>query len=137
MPESPLAQKLKLKPGQRAAAIDAPKPILEALTPLPEGAQLFTVLDGQFDWVLAFAKNKADLAAMAPLVRAALRPLSLLWIAFPKGSSKMQADLTRDKGWEPLEGMDLKWINLVSIDEDWSAFSLRPYREGEQRQSFR
>ena len=32
---------------------------------------------------------------------------------------------------------DLKWINLVSVNETWSAFSLRPYQPGEPRRSFR
>lgn len=31
-----------------------------------------------------------------------------LWTTIPKGSSKMQTDLTRDKGWEILNGLDLK-----------------------------
>jgi len=31
----------------------------------------------------------------------------------------------------------LKWINLVSANATWSAFSLRPYHTGEVHQSFR
>jgi len=61
----------------------------------------------------------------------------MLWITFPKGISKIQTDLTRDKGWEALQTLDLKWINLISVNETWSAFALRPYKEGEARQSFR
>jgi hypothetical protein len=49
----------------------------------------------------------------------------------------LQTDLTRDKGWEPLEGSDLLWLSLVSIDATWSAFGLRPYKPGEARQTFR
>ncbi len=48
-----------------------------------------------------------------------------------------QTDLTRDKGWEPIEASNLMWLSLVSIDDVWSAFSLRPYRPGEARQTFR
>ena len=29
------------------------------------------------------------------------------------------------------------WLALVSIDETWSAFSLRHYKPGEARQTFR
>jgi hypothetical protein len=32
---------------------------------------------------------------------------------------------------------DLMWLGLVSIDATWSAFSLRRYRPGEARQTFR
>lgn len=39
------------------------------------------------------------------------------WISFPKGTSKIQAGLTRDNGLESLQALDLKWITLVSVDE--------------------
>ena len=132
-----LAEKLKLKAGMRAALVNAPEGFVKALAPLPSSVDLTTTLDGQFDWIQIFVKNSTELAAVAPKLAAALKPVSLLWIAFPKGSSKIQTDLTRDKGWESLQGLDLKWINLVSVDDTWSAFSLRPYRPGEERQSFR
>jgi hypothetical protein len=81
-------------------------------------------------------KSKAELEGLAPKAAKALRPESMLWISFPKGSSKIQTDLTRDKGWESLRSLDLKWLTLVSVNETWSAFALRPYREGEKKQSF-
>jgi hypothetical protein len=73
---------------------------------------------------------------LVPRAAKALRSESMLWISFPKGTSKIQTDLTRDKGWEILQKLDLKWVNLVSVNETWSAFALRPYREGEEKQSF-
>ena len=66
-----------------------------------------------------------------------MKPDSLLWISFPKGASKIQTDLTRDRGWEDVQKLGLKWITLVSVNETWSAFAMRPYREGEKKQSFR
>lgn len=132
-----LADKLKLKAGMRAALVNAPEGLAQALAPLPSGVDLSTMLDGQFDWIQVFVRNTTELAAVSPKLAATLRPASLLWIAFPKGTSKIQTDLTRDKGWEALQALDLKWINLVSVDDTWSAFSLRPYRPGEERQSFR
>jgi hypothetical protein len=94
-------------------------------------------LRGQFDWVQIFVKKKAELDKLIPKVVRALRPESLLWISFPKGTSKIQTDLTRDKGWDALQKADLKWVTLISVDETWSAFALRPYKPGEKRQSFR
>jgi hypothetical protein len=48
-----------------------------------------------------------------------------------------QSDLTRDKGWGILKELDLEWITLISVNESWSAFALRPYRPGEAKQAFR
>jgi hypothetical protein len=104
---------------------------------LKHDTALSPTLNGKFDWIQIFVRNKKELEALAPKAAKALRPESMLWISFPKGSSKIQTDLTRDKGWESLQALDLKWLTLVSVNETWSAFALRPYREGEEKQSFR
>jgi len=135
--ENPLLKKMKLKPGQRAAIINAPGGYVETLQPLPEDVAMAEDLVGTFDWVQLFVKTQAELEQVIAHVRAALKPAGMLWITFPKGTSKIQTDLTRDKGWDALGSLDLKWINLISVDETWSAFSLRPYKPGEERQSFR
>ncbi len=137
MPESLLAKKLKLKVGQRAAIIHAPQGYLEDLRPLPDGVDLFDHVEAGLDWAQLFVKSKSELDQLAPQVIGALKPESLLWISFPKGTSKIQTDLTRDKGWDTLQKADLKWITLILVNETWSAFALRPYRSGEEHQSFR
>jgi hypothetical protein len=49
-----------------------------------------------------------------------------LWIYYPKGTSKLQTDLTRDKGWDNLLKHDeLGWISLISFDDTWSTFGSR------------
>ena len=137
MSENALAKKLKLKAGQRAAIINAPEGYADALRPLPDGVELVETLHGAFDWVQVFLKNRAELETLLPALVAALKPASLLWFSFPKGTSKIQTDLTRDKGWDALQQVDLKWITLVSVNDTWSAFAVRPYKQGEERQSFR
>jgi len=87
--------------------------------------------------VQIFVKDKTNLEKLAPQAICALKPEGLLWITFPKGTSGIQKDLTRDKGWEIVQQADLKWINLISVNAAWSAFSLRPFRSGDKRQSFR
>jgi len=134
MAESPLAKKMKLKPGASAAVINTPENYLQELRHDNEVSQS---LKGKFDWIQIFVKNKSELDTLAPKAAKALKPESILWISFPKGTSKIQTDLTRDKGWEGVQKLDLKWINLVSVNETWSAFALRPYKAGEKKQSFR
>jgi hypothetical protein len=134
MDESPLAKKMKLKSGLKAAVIHAPENYVDTLK---HDTALSPTLNGKFDWIQIFVRSKAELDALAPKAAKALRPESLLWISFPKGTSKIQTDLTRDKGWEGMQKLDLKWINLVSVNETWSAFAMRPYKEGEKKQSFR
>jgi hypothetical protein len=134
MPESAIAKKMKLKPGLKAAIINAPEMYLDNLQ---HDVEISPSLSGNFDWIQIFVKNKSELDTLVPKAAKALKPESILWISFPKGASKIQTDLTRDKGWDVLRDLDLKWINLISVNEMWSAFSLRPYKTGEQKQSFR
>ncbi|HEY3312720.1 MAG TPA: hypothetical protein VGK00_13850 [Anaerolineales bacterium] len=122
-----LAHKLKLKPGSEAAILNAPDDYLVELA--PERVTIDHGLNGQYDWIQVFVRSKAEIDALYPALVAALKPESLLWISFPKGTSRIQTDLTRDKGWDSVTG--LKLINLVSINTTWSAFSLRLPRPGE------
>lgn len=101
---------MKLKPGQRVALINA-----------PAGVTMLNDLSGSFDWVQIFVKNTAELDTLTPLAVRALKPESLLWVSFPKGTSKIQTDLTRDKGWDTLQKAGLKWLNLISVNDTWSA----------------
>jgi hypothetical protein len=133
---TPLAKKLKLKSGLRAAVVGAPAGYVERLGP-PDRVTVSTMLDGLHDWIQVFVRTSAELADIVEPLKASLSPTGLAWISYSKGSSKMQTDLTRDKGWEPLDGSDLMWLSLVSIDDTWSAFGMRPYKPGEARQTFR
>jgi hypothetical protein len=133
MPTNTLAQKMKLRPGTHAAILNAPAGYPDELS--AENVTFDTALNDQYDWVQIFVKSQAELEAIILPVKAALKPTGLLWISFPKGSSKIQTDLTRDKGWDSVR--DLKWVNLISVNGTWSAFSLRQYKPGEEKQSFR
>ena len=50
----------------------------------------------------------------------------LLWLSYPKRSSKVETDLSRDVGWEVVADAGLRPVTQVSIDETWSALRFRP-----------
>jgi hypothetical protein len=131
MPESVLAKKMKRKPEARAAILKAPAGYeAAAFAGMPPAAGSLT---GTFDWIQMFVRNEAELKKLAPGAARALKPDGMLWISFPKGSSKTQTDLTRDKGWDSLDKLDLRRITLISINETWSAFAFRPNTGGQKR----
>jgi hypothetical protein len=74
-------------------------------------------------------RSQAEAEAALPAAVAALRPGGVLWVMWPKTTSGMATDLTRDtlaalalaQGWGP--------VSNVSIDETWSALRLRPEAE--------
>ena len=127
MPEvSALARKLLLKAGMSVLPIGAPAGYEEALAPLPEGVSLSRVADGEYDCVQLFAESSGELAAGVEKSLAALKPGGLFWVAFPKGTSRVQTDLGRDHGWQPVERLGWRLVSLISIDDTWSGARVRP-----------
>lgn len=51
---------------------------------------------------------------------------SVLWFAYPKGTSKIKTDINRDTIRVTASEFGLKTVTAISIDETWSALRLRP-----------
>jgi len=64
-----------------------------------------------------------------------LKPGVVVWVYYPKGISKIQTELTRDKGWDCLlaEGDKLTWISLISFNDRWSVFGFRAKTEADKK----
>ncbi len=138
MPLDPadVARKLKLGAARSPVVLGSSDTDRDVLAG-GRGSTIPDRLDGNHDWILLYAVDRATLDRLLPTAAEALTSPGTLWLAFPKGTSKVQTDLTRDKGWDAVRGTDLMWLTLVSIDKRWSAFSLRHARPGEARQAFR
>ncbi len=125
MANSSLAKKLKIKSSLRIVVINPPPGYLDELGSLPEGVELATKPEGQFDFVHLFVQNSAELEGLLPLALQSLKEDAIFRISFPKRSSKMQTDLSRDHGWEALHKAGQKGEALVSINDTWSAMRFR------------
>lgn len=126
---APLAKRLQLKPGMRLLVLNAPDDFLGELAWLPEDAEVTETLaenEGQVSAVLLFAASQAELNEFAPRALRAIPRDGLLWVAHPKSKSKLQSDLTRDRGWDVLEQAGLRAIASIAIDATWSAVRFRP-----------
>jgi hypothetical protein len=120
-----LVQKLRIKPGQRVAVLNAPESEDDLLSAFPDGVSVVDDPEGSFDQVHLFVRNRAELGRLTPRAVGALEPQGLLWVYFPKLTSGAQTDLTRDRGWEPLKSAGFSGVSLISLDEIWSAFAFR------------
>jgi len=95
-----LAQRLLIRPGDRALVLNPPDGLLQRLTPMAEGAQFVTASEGVHDVVLAFVASRAEIARVAPTALTALRPGGMLWFCYPKKSAGIRTDVDRDHGWD-------------------------------------
>jgi hypothetical protein len=123
---TPLTKKLGMKPGQRIAILNAPEGYRDELLILPADIELTTILDGTFDMIHLFVKEKAELDQYALHIIQALKPAGLLWISYPKQSARLPTDITRDKGWDVLSEAGWRPVTQISIDRVWSALRFRP-----------
>ena len=55
-----------------------------------------------------------------------IEPDSVLWFAYPKGTSKVKTDINRDSIRETGEGYGITAVTAISIDDTWSALRFRP-----------
>ncbi len=122
-----ICQKLKIKDGYSLLSINAPKDFVKKLDPVPAGVKVSATAK-QFNQVHWFLLNRAQLEKEMSKVLAMVKDEVVCWIYYPKGTSNIQTDLTRDKGWDKLlkHGNHLTWISLISFDETWSTFGFRP-----------
>ena len=120
-----IAQKLKIKENTLIVVVNGPANYAEMVGDLPKGAAVTHQLVNDHPFVHLFVRNKAELVKEIDTVISATAPGGLIWISYPKGTSKIQTDLNRDKGWEILEKYKLQWATLISIDTTWSAFCLK------------
>lgn len=93
-----------------------------------------------YDFILAFLYQEADIATVAEMVEGRMGEDSLLWLAYPKKSSKKyQSDISRDSNWQPIGDLEFEPVRQVAIDDDWSALRFREARfiKTMKRQSLR
>jgi hypothetical protein len=126
MSKTSLAKKLRIQPRQRVLLLNPPPGYRDALGELPEDVELSQEPEGTFDFAHLFAKNIAELERLGPTAIEAVKYDGLLWVSYPKRSSKVETDLTRDVGWEIMAKAGLRPVTQVSVDETWSALRFRP-----------
>jgi len=119
-------QKLKIKDGYTLLTINAPLDFAKKLEPVPAGVKVSATVK-KFNQVHWFVLNREQLEKEMDKVSALVKDEVVCWIYYPKGSSRIQTNLTRDKGWDKLlkQGDQFTWISLISFDDTWSTFGFR------------
>lgn len=129
-----IADKLRIKSHTTLLTLHAPADFKKSLQGLPAGVKI-TDSGNDYDQVHWFVLNKTQLEKEISRVMRLLKPGMSVWVYYPKLSSKLQTDLTRDKGWDCLmaESDKLSWINLISFNETWSVFGFRNKTEADKK----
>ncbi len=119
-----LAQKLRIREGMRLYPVHAPDHFRDTIGPI--NGLIISKTGKNADQIHWFVQTQEQLKAEIEGILGFLKGRMICWIYYPKGSSGLQTDLTRDTGWEAVrQRQDLQWLSLVSFDPTWSAFAVR------------
>ena len=129
-----IAQKLRIDTGYLLLTINAPDNFKKGLGILPAGVKIVTS-GKEYNQVHWFVLSKAQLEKEMSKIIKLVKEDVIVWVYYPKGSSKIQTDLTRDKGWDCLlsEKDKLTWISLISFDATWSVFGFRAKSDADKK----
>lgn len=118
-----VAEKARVKPGTTVAVLNPVPAVVESLG-LPKDVRFVGPSKAQL--VFLFVHSRADLESRMPRAAAALAPTAALWVFFRKGSKAAGLTMNRDDVWAVAERLDMRPLGLVSVDETWSVFRLKP-----------
>ena len=114
-----LTGKLKIKTTDEGLVLNAPSGFDQKPYDITPKAKV------SYGFVLLFTKDKAALDKLLPKALKALKEDGLFWVAYPKKSSAIKTDITRDDGWDALQAAGYEAVSLVAIDDTWSALRFR------------
>jgi len=121
---TPLATKLGIKEGHRLAFPGAPEGFETLLGDLPADTAVKSRAVGPLDVIVFFTRRRSELARRLPALRRAMEPTAGLWIAWPKGTSGVETDMTEDVARELGYQNRLVDNKVCAIDEVWSGLRL-------------
>lgn len=126
MAKTELYKKLRLTPGQTVLVLNPPQDYKEILGTLPDDVVFTDQIEDKVDFVHLFINNQSELDEFIDEALNSIKYDGLLWISYPKGSSKVKTDINRDRLWELLLEKGIRPVMQVSVDETWSAIRFRP-----------
>jgi hypothetical protein len=122
--DTPLVKKLGVREGFRIFLLDAPQEYRALISPLPASVIFTATADAATNFAHVFATKRAELQRLLPHLRKKLPDDALLWISWPKKSSKVPTDVTENTIREvalPLGFVDIK---VCAVTDVWSGLKL-------------
>jgi hypothetical protein len=120
---TPLPRKLGIKEGARVVLVSAPDGFERTLGALPDDVTLRRGNRGAREITVFFTASRSDLERRFEQLARAVGE-GTLWIAWPKRSSPLAADLTEDGIRDMALPRGLVDTKVCAIDADWSGLRL-------------
>jgi hypothetical protein len=119
-----LIQKLGLKDGAKAIVVMPPVNYAKLTSGAAIGQRTAAPAAGEFDFIHVFVRDEASLGVKLRKLEPRLADGGMLWVSWPKKTSKMFVDLTEDGIRKHCLPMGLVDVKVCAVDEDWSGLKL-------------
>ncbi|XZF13865.1 YdeI/OmpD-associated family protein [Chitinophagaceae bacterium MMS25-I14] len=118
-----LLQKMRVNTALPLWVLNMP----DECAPLFEGQVVKTgvAAKDKIQQVLLFAKDSKAMGAGLGKIKASLNSNFVGWIAYPKKSSGISTDLTRDDGWDVLTVAGFELVSSIAIDNTWTGMRFK------------
>ena len=124
-----ILKKMRYQNEDKGAVLNAPKEINNEFKKI--GFDNNVKKNSQF--TILFVKNKTEFDKLMKPTINKIEYDSMFWVAYPKGTSKIETDVNRDILWKLTEPYGLRPVSQVAIDSDWSAMRFRPIEKVKSR----
>ena len=120
--ETPLAKKLGIKEGFKIALYHQPEYYFNLFTDFPENVKFIN--KQKVDLVHYFVKEERQLQRDILKLKDQIEQNGMIWISWPKKSSKVETDITEDLIRNLALKNGLVDIKVCAVDETWSGLKL-------------
>ncbi len=118
----PLLEKLQLKEEKNLLLQGLPLAIEKQFLKFSFSKNVTPLLKSKkIDFALVFAFSSTQLKTILKEVIPALHEDAKFWVAYPKATSKIASDLSRDANWDFVVAHGFETVRMVAVDNLWSA----------------
>lgn len=118
-----LAKKLGIKEGFKISLFHQPEYYFDLFTDFPIDVQLINI-KSEVDFIHYFATEEKQLHKDIKKLKDQIKQNGMIWISWPKKSSKVQTDITEDVVRNMALKNGLVDIKVCAVDEIWSGLKL-------------
>ncbi len=117
---TPLIKKLGINEGFRVALVNSPKGFQRELGALPDKVKFAPCAPDSLDVILLFVNSEAELRRKFVLLAVNLVANGMLWVAWPKKSSRVATDLSFTNVQRIGLDAGLVDVKICAVNDVWS-----------------
>lgn len=121
---TPLEKKLGFKPGFKVKLVNAPDHYMALFAEFPADVEIIDNSKIEKDLIHLFVKEKSGLIQFVYPLKKEMKQNGMMWISWPKKSSKVKTDIDEDDIRTVAIQNGLVDIKVCAIDDTWSGLKL-------------